>query len=60
MILCLHVIYPKGTGHMHKDLGVVWLYYSQDSLHPFSTLITALYALWPSVKSKRLSWSLQS
>ena len=36
MILCIHVIFPKGTGHVHKDLGVVWLYYSRDSLYLFS------------------------
>ena len=53
MILCLHAIFPKGMGHMDKDLGVVWLYYSQDSLQPFSSWITALCALRPSVKSKR-------
>ena len=50
------LFFPKGTGHMHKDLGVVWLYYSQDSLQPFSSWITALRTLRPSVKSKRLSF----
>ena len=50
------LFFPKDTGHMHKDLGVVWLYYSQDSLHLFSTWITALCALRPSVKSKRSSF----
>ena len=44
----------KGMGHVHKDLGVVWLCYSQDSLQPFSRWITALRALRPSGKSK---WS---
>ena len=42
----------QGTGHMHEDLGVVWLYFFQDSLQPFSRWITALHALRPSVKSK--------
>ena len=58
MILCLHatVFVPKGMGHMRKDLGVVWLYYSQDSQLPFSRWITALRALRPSVKSKRSSF----
>ena len=44
---------PKGTGHMDKDLGVVWLYYSLDSLQPFSRWITALRALRASEKSKK-------
>ena len=35
---------PKGTGHMHKDLGVVWLYYSQDSLHFLEEAL--LYMPW--------------
>ena len=52
MILRLRDFFPKDTGHMHKDLGVVWLYYSQDSLHLFSRWITALCALRPSVKKK--------
>ena len=56
MILCLHVIFPQGYENMHKDLGVVLLYYSQDSLHPFSRWITALHALRPSVKSNRTSF----
>ena len=42
---------PKGTEHMHKDLGFVWLYYFQDSLQPFFRWITALRALRPSMKS---------
>ena len=45
--------FPKDTGHMYKDLVVVWLYYS---LHLFSRWITALCALRPSVKSKRSSF----
>ena len=32
MWFCVYMLFfPKGMGHMHKDLGVVWLYYSQDS-----------------------------
>ena len=50
------LFFPKDTGHMHKDLGVVWLYSSQDSLHLFSRWVTALGALRPSVKSKRSSF----
>ena len=46
------LFFPKGAGHIHKDLGIVWLYYSQESLHPFSRWITALHALRPSVKVK--------
>ena len=50
------LFFPKDTRHMYKDLVVVWLYYSQDSLHLFSRWITALCALRPSVKSKRSSF----
>ena len=50
------LFFPKGTGHEHKNLGVVLLYYFQDSLHLFSRWITALRALRPSVKSKRSSF----
>ena len=60
MNLCSYrknAICPQGyTGHIHKDLGVVWLYYSKDSLKPFSRWITALRALKPSVKRKRSSF----
>ena len=44
------LFFSKDTGNMRKDLGVVWLYYSQDSLHLFSRC-----ALRPSVQSKRSS-----
>ena len=49
------LFFPKDKGRMHKDLGVVWLYYSQDSLHLFTRWITVLCALRPSVQSKRAS-----
>ena len=45
-----------GMGHMHKDLGDVWLCYSKDSLQPLSRWITALRALRPSGQSKRSSF----
>ena len=32
MILGLHAFFSKGTEYVHKDLGVVWLYYPQQSL----------------------------
>ena len=54
---CVHMLFvPKGTGHMDKDLGVVLLYYSQDSLLPFSRWISAPLALKASEKSKRSSF----
>ena len=45
---------PKGMEHMHKDLGVVWLCYSQESLQPFFRRITALRTLRPSMKSSQV------
>ena len=59
MVLCTYAFWPKGTGHMDKDLGVVWLYYSLDSLQPFSSLdglLLDLRALRASEKSKRSSF----
>ena len=51
---CVYMLFvPKGEGHMDKDLGVVWLYYSQASLQLFSRWITTLRALRASEKSKR-------
>ena len=57
MILWYKLFVPKGTGYMHKDLGVFWLYYSQDSLQLFSWITVLCVArLEASVKGKRSSF----
>ena len=53
---------PKGTEHMHKDLGVVWLYYSKDSVQLFFKVdhcSMCLEAQYEKLKVK-FSWSFRS